>query len=67
MNRVKALDEYIGQEPSEIGVEHEHDCMELLKMARIHRERGQKEESEQFYAALVQVLRPEHAAAELQI
>ena len=65
MNSVKGLNELIAQDESDVGLEQ--DCMELLKMARIHRERGQKEESEQFYAALVQVLRPEHASAELQI
>jgi leucyl-tRNA synthetase len=43
------------------------DCMELLKMARIYRERGQKKQAEQFYAALVQVLRPVQSAGELKI
>jgi len=47
--------------------EDEQDCFELLKMARIHKRLGQEAESEQFYAALVQVLRPDHAQAELKI
>lgn len=65
MNKVREL-ENTDMEQSD-SVEAGHNCMELLKMARIHRERGQKQESEQFYAALVQVLRPDTQAAELQI
>lgn len=66
MNRTKGLDKAIDWQASDVEVEQE-DCMELLKQARILRERGQQEESEQLYAALVQVLRPDHAQAELQI
>ena len=65
MNKVMEL-ENTDKQPSS-SVEGAHNCMELLKMARIHRERGQKQESEQFYAALVQVLRPDTAVSELQI
>jgi hypothetical protein len=65
MNIVKGLDNPVRQQSSDL--EDAQDCMELLKLARIHSERGQKEEAEQFYAALVQVLRPQHFAAELQI
>jgi hypothetical protein len=66
MNKSKGLDKAIDWQPSDVQVEHE-DCMELLRKARMLRERGQKEEAEQLYAALVQVLRPDHAQAELQI
>jgi hypothetical protein len=45
----------------------EQDCIELLKLARSHKARGEEKEAEQFYALLVQVLRPDHALAELQI
>jgi hypothetical protein len=65
MNRIKGLDKVIDEHQSDLDLDH--DCMELLKMARIYQERGQKEEAEQFYAALVQVLRPDDALAELQI
>jgi hypothetical protein len=65
MDRVKGLEKV--SEESSAALETETNCMELLKMARIHRERGQREASEQFYAALVQILRPDDAQAELQI
>jgi len=65
MNRMTGLDNVIDQFQSDTDIDQ--DCMELLKLARIHRERGQQEESDEFYAALVQVLRPDHATAELQI
>jgi hypothetical protein len=66
MNKSKGLDKAIDWQPSDVQVGQE-DCMELLRKARMLRERGQKEESEQLYALLVQVLRPDHAQAELQI
>jgi hypothetical protein len=44
-----------------------NNCNELLQLARTHKARGQQQEAEQFYALLVQILRPDHAMAELQI
>ncbi len=58
----KMFEELFSQES-----ENGQDCIELLTMARIHKARGQEDQAAQFYAALVQVLRPETALSELKI
>lgn len=55
------------EEPRPTIKKSELSYVELLQLARTHKARGEEKEARQFYALLVQGLRPDNASAELQI